>query len=258
MKGHPAATTPGPVYPWCAGQPSETMHVHENAGMGALLRWPRARGRVRPQARARRRPPARRGAAGSDIHQAPSGEENVQAYDLHRTGKPDVWVYSVTAQDASGRPVERRVRKEVDLNGDGRVDIVYFFDADEQVTKETLDLDFDGKVDDTSTSRRARRSARSRTSTATAGSTPGSTTRRRSSSARSGTSTATGRWTTGSTGRTARSTASARTSTATARSTAGPRAATPATAGEVTTGPGTSRRARRSPRAGPRRPARGC
>jgi len=86
---------------------------------------------------------------GSDIHQPAAGEEHVQTYDLHRTGKPDVWVYSVTTQDASGRPVERRVRKEADLNGDGRVDIVYFFDADGQVTKETLDLDYDGKVDDT-------------------------------------------------------------------------------------------------------------
>jgi hypothetical protein len=86
---------------------------------------------------------------GSDIHQPAAGEEHVQTYDLHRTGKPDVWVYSVTTQDASGRPVERRVRKEADLNGDGRVDVVYFFDADGQVTKETLDLDYDGKVDDT-------------------------------------------------------------------------------------------------------------
>ena len=86
---------------------------------------------------------------GSDIHQPAFGEEHVQTYDLHRTGKPDVWVYSVTTQDASGRPVERRVRKEADLNGDGRVDVVYFFDADGQVTKETLDLDYDGKVDDT-------------------------------------------------------------------------------------------------------------
>jgi hypothetical protein len=86
---------------------------------------------------------------GSDIHQPTAGEEHVQTYDLHRTGKPDVWVYSVTTQDASGRPVERRVRKEADLNGDGRVDVVYYFDADGQVSKETLDLDFDGKVDDT-------------------------------------------------------------------------------------------------------------
>jgi len=86
---------------------------------------------------------------GSDIHQRTAGEEHVQTYDLHRTGKPDVWVYSVTTQDASGRPVERRVRKEADLNGDGRVDVVYYFDADGQVTKETLDLDYDGKIDDT-------------------------------------------------------------------------------------------------------------
>jgi len=85
---------------------------------------------------------------GSPIHQ-PAGEEHVQTYDLHRSGKPDVWVYSVTTQDASGRPVERRVRKEADLNGDGRVDIVDYFDEAGQVTRETLDLDYDGKVDST-------------------------------------------------------------------------------------------------------------
>jgi hypothetical protein len=100
---------------------------------------------------AHKSPPAAAGpgsSVGTDIHQPP-GEEHVQTYDLHRTGKPDVWVYSVTTQDASGRPVERRVRKEADLNGDGKVDIVYSFDADGQVMKETLDLDYDGKVDDT-------------------------------------------------------------------------------------------------------------
>jgi hypothetical protein len=85
---------------------------------------------------------------GSPIHQ-PAGDEHVQTYDLHRSGKPDVWVYSVTTQDASGRPVERRVRKEADLSGDGRVDIVDYFDEAGQVTRETLDLDYDGKVDST-------------------------------------------------------------------------------------------------------------
>lgn len=93
-------------------------------------------------------PAAQGSAIGTDIHQ-PVGEERVQAFDLHRTGKPDVWVYSVTTQDSTGRSVERRVRQEADLNGDGKVDIVYYFDAEGQKTKETMDLDYDGKVDDT-------------------------------------------------------------------------------------------------------------
>ena len=90
------------------------------------------------------------GPAGStDIHQPPGSEEHVQAYDLHRRGKPDAWVYTVSTKDDSGRPVERRVRREADLNGDGKVDIVDWFSESGEIIKETLDLDFDGKVDDT-------------------------------------------------------------------------------------------------------------
>jgi hypothetical protein len=89
------------------------------------------------------------GPANSEIHTHPEGEEHVAAYDLRRTGKPDVWVYTVTTEDSSGRKVERRVREEADLNGDGKVDIVDWYDSDGKVFKETLDLDYDGKVDET-------------------------------------------------------------------------------------------------------------
>jgi hypothetical protein len=90
------------------------------------------------------------GAPGTtDVHQPPGGEEHVQAYDLRRRGKPDEWVYTVSTKDASGRPVERRVRREADLNGDGKVDLVQWFNENGELVKETLDLDYDGKVDAT-------------------------------------------------------------------------------------------------------------
>jgi len=89
------------------------------------------------------------GPASSDIHQPPASDEHVQAYDLRRRGKPDEWVYTISTKDASGRPVERRVRREADLNGDGKVDLVQWFNDQGELTKETLDLDYDGKVDAT-------------------------------------------------------------------------------------------------------------
>lgn len=78
-----------------------------------------------------------------------SGNEQVAEQDVNGDGKPDIWTYTVKAKDADGVEQERRVRQELDLNWDGRVDLTRYFDANGDQTRETLDLDYDGKVDAT-------------------------------------------------------------------------------------------------------------
>jgi hypothetical protein len=93
---------------------------------------------------------------GTDRTGAPSvrvekrGEEKVSAFDLNHDGKPDVWTYTVVAQGgADGKEYDKLVRKELDINFDGKLDISKHYDDKEQVEHESFDLDFDGKVDQT-------------------------------------------------------------------------------------------------------------
>jgi hypothetical protein len=85
--------------------------------------------------------------AGEDIRGKRSPNEKVTEYDLNRDKRPDVWTYTVPGKDDEGRDVARLVRKELDINWDGKVDITRYYDEREQVVREALDLDFDGKVD---------------------------------------------------------------------------------------------------------------
>jgi hypothetical protein len=71
--------------------------------------------------------------------------ERVVDMDLNTDGKPDVWVYTVP--DGSTEGPGRVVRKERDLNGDGRVDLTTYYEGGGQKQREAMDLDFDGKVD---------------------------------------------------------------------------------------------------------------
>lgn len=82
-----------------------------------------------------------------NIRQQQQGNEKVTEYDLNHDKKPDVWSYTVDAKDDQGRAFEKLVRKELDINWDGKVDITRNYDVKEQVEREALDLDFDGKVD---------------------------------------------------------------------------------------------------------------
>ena len=81
------------------------------------------------------------------IHQSRRGDEKVTEFDLNHDGRPDVWVYTVKAKTPDGKEYDRLVRKEMDINWDGKVDIVRYYDENEQISKEELDLDFDGRID---------------------------------------------------------------------------------------------------------------
>jgi hypothetical protein len=74
---------------------------------------------------------------------APRPGEKVAAFDIGRGGRPDTWKYSVVV--AEGKEI--LVRKERDLNGDGKVDLWEAYDDEGNVAVLALDLDFDGKPD---------------------------------------------------------------------------------------------------------------
>lgn len=78
-----------------------------------------------------------------EVTPAPSGEEKVTEFDLNHDKKPDVWTYTVAGKDGA----ERVVRKEFDLNYDGKVDLTRVYAPDGQLERDILDLDFDGRTD---------------------------------------------------------------------------------------------------------------
>lgn len=80
----------------------------------------------------------------TESHQA---NEKVTKYDLNHDGTPDVFSYTVPGKAEDGREIQKVVRKELDLNFDGKVDITKFYGETEQVEREAYDLDFDGKLD---------------------------------------------------------------------------------------------------------------
>ncbi len=58
--------------------------------------------------------------------------------DLNKDGKPDGWSY------INGKSV---TRQELDVNFDGKVDSVYIYDENGKVAEEILDTNYDGKMD---------------------------------------------------------------------------------------------------------------
>ena len=58
-------------------------------------------------------------------------------------GKPDIWKFYASVQEA-GTKLEVLVCKQVDVNHDGKVDYVTFYDSQGRLAKEEIDIDFDG------------------------------------------------------------------------------------------------------------------
>ncbi len=63
-------------------------------------------------------------------------------------GKPDIWKFYTKIQEA-GTTLDVLVCKQIDINHDGKVDVVTYYDKEGRVAKEEIDLDFDGKFDET-------------------------------------------------------------------------------------------------------------
>jgi hypothetical protein len=75
--------------------------------------------------------------------------ERLSEHDLNGDQKADVWIFTVLRKDASGQDVDVLVRKELDINWDGKVDITRSYDDRGVLEREALDLNFDGAADQT-------------------------------------------------------------------------------------------------------------
>lgn len=74
------------------------------------------------------------------------GGKTVRKFDLNKDEVADVWKVFET-RTIDGRPTEVIVRKYLDINFDGKVDIWSHYDAEGNLVKEELDLDADERVD---------------------------------------------------------------------------------------------------------------
>ena len=85
----------------------------------------------------------------SEVETKAQGDLIVRTFDLNRDKKADDWKYYRLAPDPAdpAKKIEVLVRRELDTNFDGRVDIWTWFNEDGSKLREQFDLDFDGRVD---------------------------------------------------------------------------------------------------------------
>ncbi len=74
----------------------------------------------------------------------------IRQFDLNRDERADVYKFFTRGPDPKreGEETDLLMRKEVDLNHDGRVDVIQLFDVAQNLVEEHTDLDFDGRKDE--------------------------------------------------------------------------------------------------------------
>lgn len=72
------------------------------------------------------------------------GTEITERFDLNGDKEPDVWKISFLPDESGEKTL---LRKELDINFDGKVDILKFYDVNGDLEREEMDLDFDGRID---------------------------------------------------------------------------------------------------------------
>lgn len=89
----------------------------------------------------------------------PGPGEEVVEFDYNNDRKPDLYKFyaegtspnsrraAATKDGSAGDVVDRPLRSESDLNGDGRIDVWTWFSREGAVDRTSYDLDFDGHVD---------------------------------------------------------------------------------------------------------------
>jgi antitoxin component YwqK of YwqJK toxin-antitoxin module len=83
-----------------------------------------------------------------DRNRCAAKDHRVVRLTTREDGKPDIWKFYTKVVEA-GTTLDVLVCKQVDINHDGKVDVVTYYDKEGRVAKEEIDLDFDGKFDET-------------------------------------------------------------------------------------------------------------
>ncbi len=71
-------------------------------------------------------------------------------FDIDRDGRPEIFEFGAYRQNDPNDTKSQRffvTRREMDINRDGKIDIIRTYDGDEKLVREEFDLDFDSKYD---------------------------------------------------------------------------------------------------------------